>query len=86
MLEAKIVLKNQTGLHARPASILVTEAGKFKSDIYILKDGREINAKSILGILSMGARKGDEITIRISGEDEGQALSRLTELLENFEE
>ncbi|HON03707.1 MAG TPA: HPr family phosphocarrier protein [Fervidobacterium sp.] len=86
MLEAKIVLKNQTGLHARPASILVTEAGKFKSDIYILKDGREINAKSILGILSMGARKGDEITIRISGEDEEQALSRLTELLENFEE
>ncbi|HQO06227.1 MAG TPA: HPr family phosphocarrier protein, partial [Fervidobacterium sp.] len=66
--------------------ILVTEAGKFKSDIYILKDGREINAKSILGILSMGARKGDEITIRISGEDEEQALSRLTELLENFEE
>lgn len=60
MLEAKIVLKNQTGLHARPASILVTEAGKFKSDIYILKDGREINAKSILGVLSMGARKGDE--------------------------
>ncbi|HOK33125.1 MAG TPA: HPr family phosphocarrier protein [Fervidobacterium sp.] len=86
MLEAKIVLKNQTGLHARPASILVTEAGKFKSDIYILKDGREINAKSILGVLSMGARKGDEITIRISGEDEEQALSRLTELLENFEE
>jgi len=86
MLEAKIVLKNQTGLHARPASILVTEAGKFKSDIYILKDGREINAKSILGVLSMGARKGDEITLRISGEDEEQALSRLTELLENFEE
>jgi len=86
MLEAKIILKNQTGLHARPASILVTEAGKFKSDIYILKDGREINAKSILGVLSMGARKGDEITLRISGEDEEQALSRLTELLENFEE
>ncbi len=86
MLEVKIVLKNQTGLHARPASILVTEAGKFKSDIYILKDGREINAKSILGVLSMGARKGDEITIKISGEDEEQALSRLTELLENFEE
>ncbi|ACM59302.1 phosphocarrier protein [Caldicellulosiruptor bescii] len=86
MVEAKVVLKNPTGLHARPASIFVTEAGKFKSDIFIIKDGKEVNAKSILNILAMGAKKGDEIILKVVGEDEDQALKRLVDLLENLNE
>jgi len=86
MVEAKIVLKNPTGLHARPASIFVTEAGKFKSDIFIIKDGKQVNAKSILNILAMGAKKGDEIILKIVGEDEDKALKHLVDLLENLSE
>jgi len=86
MVEAKVVLKNPTGLHARPASIFVTEAGKFKSDIFIIKDGKQVNAKSILNILAMGAKKGDEIVLKVVGEDEDKALKHLVDLLENLNE
>ncbi|ADQ03696.1 Phosphotransferase system, phosphocarrier protein HPr [Caldicellulosiruptor owensensis OL] len=86
MVEAKVVLKNPTGLHARPASIFVTEAGKFKSDIFIIKDGKQVNAKSILNILAMGAKKGDEIVLKAVGEDEDKALKYLVDLLENLNE
>uniref|UniRef100_A0A7C5V2Q9 Phosphocarrier protein HPr n=1 Tax=Caldicellulosiruptor owensensis TaxID=55205 RepID=A0A7C5V2Q9_9FIRM len=86
MVEAKVVLKNPTGLHARSASIFVTEAGKFKSDIFIIKDGKQVNAKSILNILAMGAKKGDEIVLKVVGEDEDKALKHLVDLLENLNE
>ncbi|ACB08991.1 MULTISPECIES: HPr family phosphocarrier protein [unclassified Thermotoga] len=86
MVEAKITLKNPTGLHARPASIFVSEAGKLKSDIFIVKEGKEANAKSILQVLAMGIKQGDEIILRASGEDEEEAIKRLTELLENLAE
>ncbi|WAM31732.1 HPr family phosphocarrier protein [Caldicellulosiruptor naganoensis] len=84
MVEAKVILQNPTGLHARPASIFVTQAAKFKSDIFIVKDGKEVNAKSILNILAIGAKKGDEITLKVTGEDEKEALDTLVKLLEGL--
>ncbi|WPX08983.1 HPr family phosphocarrier protein [Anaerocellum danielii] len=86
MVEAKVILQNPTGLHARPVSIFVTQAAKFKSDIFIVKDGKEVNAKSILNILAIGAKKGDEITLKITGEDEKEALDTLVKLLEGLNE
>ena len=86
MVERKITIENQTGLHARPASMLVKEANKFKSDITINKSDKTANAKSILSVLSLGVAKGDEITIKASGEDENDAISAIINLIETFKE
>jgi phosphotransferase system HPr (HPr) family protein len=82
----KITLKiqNEEGLHARPANIFSKAAMKFKCDIQLLKNGdsgKVFNPKSILSILSMGAAKGDEITVIANGEDEDEAINKLTELI-----
>lgn len=87
MIKKDIVLENEPGLHARPASLFVKEAARYKADVSIIKDGREFNAKSIMGILSMGAGKGEKITIVTEGEDEGEAMEGLIDLLaSNFGE
>jgi len=87
MYKEEVVLKNETGLHARPASLFVKEASKFSSNIKVFKDGKEYNAKSIMGILSMGAGKGDAITIQAEGEDEKEAVKALVDLVnDNFNE
>ncbi len=74
-------LKNETGLHARPASLLVKEALKFESKIKIIKDNQEYNAKSIISVLSMGAGKGAHLTIVSNGRDEVEALAALEKLI-----
>lgn len=66
----KATLLNETGLHARPASLFVKEASKFESDVKVMLDGKEFNAKSIMGVLSMGATKGDTLEIKAEGKDE----------------
>lgn len=86
MKEVKIVIKNETGLHARPAAMVVAEAGKYKSNLTIKKGDREVNIKSILGLLSIGASKGDEITLRADGEDEVQAAETIANLIEGLKE
>jgi len=78
-----VVLKNETGLHARPASLFVKEASKYSSDVKVVKDGKEYNAKSIMGILSMGAAMGDSIKIEATGEDSEEAVNSLVELVNN---
>ena len=83
MYKEEVVLKNETGLHARPVSIFVKEASKFSSDIKVVKDGKEFNGKSIMGILSMGAGKGDILTIKAEGEDEENAVKTLVDLISN---
>lgn len=62
------------GLHARPASIIVSVASKFKSESYLYVDNKKGNLKSIMNIMALGAKKGDEITIEISGSDEKEAI------------
>lgn len=86
MKEVKLVIKNETGLHARPAAMVVAEAGKYKCNLTIKKGEREVNIKSILGLLSLGASKGDEITLKADGEDEVQAAETISKLIEGLKE
>jgi phosphocarrier protein HPr len=86
MVEKQFVVKNETGLHARPASMFVQKAAKFKSIIKLQKEGKEANAKSIISVLSLGASKGSKVTISCTGADEKEALDALIELLDNLEE
>ena len=83
MIQEDIIIQNKHGLHARPAAQLVKIAGKFTSDIKVVKDGLEVNGKSIMGIMMLAAEPGSEITIIIDGEDEQDAMIALKELIEN---
>ncbi|MDR1443915.1 MAG: HPr family phosphocarrier protein [Treponema sp.] len=87
MVEQKITVTNRAGIHARPAAILVQKVNKFKSTIYIEKDKDRINAKSIMGVITLGAGYGTELTIKAEGEDEVQAVEAMIRLFESkFEE
>lgn len=80
-------MTNQVGLHARPATFFIQKANEFKSSIWIEREERKVNAKSLLGVLSLGVVKGGEINIIIDGEDEAEAMAALLELIEtNFGE
>ncbi|NMB60897.1 MAG: HPr family phosphocarrier protein [Chloroflexi bacterium] len=89
MKEAKVVVNNKVGLHARPAALFVQIASKFQSEISVsCHDPKEdklrtANAKSILGILTLGVFQGIEITIKADGADEEDAAKALVELVEN---
>lgn len=88
MKRAKVILKNKNGLHARPANIFSKTAMKLKSDLKMYKNNDESNIfqpKSIISILTMGAIKGDELTIIAEGIDEEEAIRKLTEILESEE-
>lgn len=79
--ETRLMITNKTGLHARPAALFVQTANRFKCDIQVFNgNGVAVNAKSILGVLSLGIRQGLEITIRAQGEDAGPAISALNGL------
>ena len=83
MVSGKVAASNQIGLHARPATAFVQKANEFKSSIWIEKDERHVNAKSLLGVLSMGVVQGTEFTIIADGVDEENALAELIDLVEN---
>lgn len=78
-----MVVEHKVGLHARPAALFVRTAKKFKSDILVRKDEREVDAKSITSMLGLGAGQGAVITIKANGEDEGAAVQALQELVKN---
>lgn len=87
MEKIKVVLTNDSGLHARPASMFIKEVSKYKSNVSIIKDEKSYNAKSIMGILSRAASKGDELTINAEGIDEKEVVGALKSLVEsNFGE
>jgi phosphocarrier protein len=90
MIEEKITITNRAGIHARPAAMLVQAAKDFTSSLYIEKDGDRINAKSIMGILTLGASYGTELNIVAEGEDsedEKKALETIIKLFKsNFDE
>jgi len=87
MLERQFTINNEQGLHARPASLLVQAASQSKSSVLLIKEGKEYNAKSILGIMSVGAKKGDRITIRTDGPDEIETDTKIEALFKgNFGE
>ena len=87
MFKQDVTLQNETGLHARPASLFVKEASRFSSNVTVIKDGKEYNAKSIMGLLSRGAGKGTTITIQAQGDDAKEAVEALVKLVkDNFNE
>ena len=81
MIEEVLKIINRHGLHARPAAQFVKIAGKFKSDIKVIKDGLEVNGKSIMGIMMLAAEPGSDIVVFIEGEDEKEAFDALKELI-----
>jgi phosphocarrier protein len=83
----EVEIKNEVGLHARPATFFIQRANEFKSSIWVEKEGRRVNAKSLLGILSLGITGGTSITIIADGADEQAAIDGLEKLVDNrFEE
>ena len=87
MIKEEIKIKNRLGIHARPAAMIAQEAGKFKSEIFISKDGMEVNAKSIMGIMMIAAEQGSTISIAINGPDEAVACKALKSIFSKiFEE
>ncbi len=82
-IRRKMVVRNMVGLHARPAKNLVMELNKYVSDIFIEKDGYRINAKSIIGVLTLAAVKGTELLFIAEGEDAQEALEAAHRLFEN---
>ncbi|MEE3928500.1 HPr family phosphocarrier protein [Mycoplasmopsis ciconiae] len=81
MKEFSCVIADPIGLHARPATIIVGTAGKFKSDCKIVSNGREGNLKSIMNVMALGVKHGGTITIKVSGEDEEQAIEAIEKAL-----
>jgi phosphocarrier protein len=86
MQSATVVLTDPVGLHARPAAELVQTAARYKSDISLEHGVRKANAKSIITVLALGARQGAAVEIKVSGEDELEALAAIVELLERNSE
>lgn len=83
MPRRRVTIQNRDGLHLRPAGLLVKEAARFHSDIFVSKNGIEVNAKSIMGVTMLSAEVGSEIEIRAEGKDAEEALDALTKLIES---
>lgn len=83
MLSRDIAIVNDVGLHARPATFFIQKANSYKSSIWIEKEDRRVNAKSLLGVLSMGIVKGTVVTIIADGVDEAEAIDGIEKLILN---
>ncbi|MBO5744050.1 MAG: HPr family phosphocarrier protein [Clostridia bacterium] len=81
MFIKEVTVQNQVGLHARPATFFIQKANEYKSMISIARDERKVNAKSLLGVLSLGITKGITVTISAEGDDEKEAVEGLVELI-----
>ena len=81
MVTKEVVINNQVGLHARPATFFIQKANEFKSSIWIEKEDRRVNAKSLLGVLSLGIVKGTAVNLIADGADGATAVDTLSELI-----
>jgi len=79
MIETKVEIKNKAGLHTRPAATIVKLASKYKCDFYLTKDGLHINGKSIIGVMTLAAEMGSEITLTFDGPDEKEAAEEIVD-------
>ena len=87
MVKKEVTITNNIGLHARPATFFIQKANEFKSSIWVEKEERRVNAKSLLGVLSLGIVKGTAVTIIADGTDEEEAINTLSDLIDsNFSE
>ena len=82
MISRSVTIQNNHGLHARPATFFIQKANSFKSSIWVEKEDCRVNAKSLLGVLSLGIVKGTTITLIADGQDENEAITGLTDLIE----
>lgn len=83
MIKTKVEIINKLGLHARASSKLTVTAGRFKSEVWITRDGRRVNGKSIMGVMMLAAAKGAVIELEIDGPDEKEAKDALLALINN---
>ena len=83
MISRSVTIKNSVGLHARPATFFIQKANCYKASIWIEKDDRKVNAKSLLGVLSLGIAKGMTVTLIADGQDEDVAIDGLIELVDS---
>ncbi|HQT32302.1 MAG TPA: HPr family phosphocarrier protein [Thiobacillus sp.] len=81
MLQRDVEIVNKLGLHARPSAKLTQLTSRFKSQVFMTRNGRRINAKSIMGVMMLAAAKGSVITLETDGEDEAAAMDALLELI-----
>lgn len=81
MISKTIVVQNQVGLHARPATFFIQKANEFVSGVWLERDERRVNAKSLLGVLSLGITKGTEVLVMVDGTDEKEAMNALEDLV-----
>lgn len=81
MFLKEVVVQNQVGLHARPATFFIQKANEYKSTVWIEKEERRVNAKSLLGVLSLGITKGNSVTLIAEGPDEETAVTELADLI-----
>lgn len=87
MIEKILTVRNRAGIHARPAAIIAQTANKFQSEILLSRDDIEVNAKSIMGVITMAAGYNTQLTLRATGTDENEAAAALDALFESkFEE
>ena len=84
MLLSECIISNKLGLHARASAKLTQLAGKFKSQIWISRNGRRVNAKSIMGVMMLAAGKGAKVTLETSGPDEAEALEAIVALINDY--
>lgn len=82
MRECDVTIKNRAGLHTRPAASIVKLAAKFQSEFFIMKDGFEINGKSIIGVMTLAAEQGAKLSLRFDGDDEKEAEEAVVGLFE----
>ncbi|NGQ95259.1 HPr family phosphocarrier protein [Brevibacillus sp. SYP-B805] len=83
-MEKVFTVKNPTGLHARPAAKLAQTANSYPCDIYLVKDGKQINAKSVMGLMALAAKQGEQLTVITSGEKEAEALEAVGAVIETI--
>ncbi|MBM7558221.1 HPr family phosphocarrier protein [Halanaerobacter jeridensis] len=83
MKKQAVTIENETGLHARPASMIVDEASTYDADVQIVYDGQEVNAKSIMGVMSLGISQDAEIIVQADGDDEEEAVNTIIELIQS---
>lgn len=86
MIKKMIVIQNEYGLHALPASRFVKTADHFKSDVRLIREGIEVDGKSIMGILTLACEKGSKVELVVSGPDEKEAIEALSRILEGVED
>jgi len=81
LIEKELVIKNEQGLHARPAAIFVQVANKYESDVMVKKGEEEVNGKSIMGLMTLAAEKGSSVRLRIDGPDAEEAMQELERII-----